>query len=229
MFARKGEMRGLPIRYRGKTRRGGCNVLGLYGLRASALTIVRRSGALSAMLTGTDREAHGGATWTMVARPRATYPPPVASSSRDGARRHRAMGAAARAAGIGLRSPFSTPQRSLFSECHLYTACPRHMRLCDPARGGRRAHIFVSAIRLHIRAGNSFPPTSKTARRLARLALRAWLGQSTPQVPELLKCTTTNPTIPALAGARLAWYLDVRACQPTWPRHHAAAQFVVPR
>lgn len=112
---------------------------------------------------------------------------------------------------------------------HLYIACPRHMRLCDPASGGRRAHIFVSAIRLHIRAGNPFPPTSKTARRLARLALRAWLGQSTPQVPELLKCTTTNPTIPALAGARLAWYLDVGACQPTWPRHHAAAQFVVPR
>ena len=75
--------------------------LGLYGLRASALSIVRRSGALSAMLTGTaDREAHGGAMWTMVARPCATYPPPVASSSRDGARRHRAMGAAARAAGL---------------------------------------------------------------------------------------------------------------------------------
>src|SRR5262249_57756187 len=107
MFARKGEMRGLPIRYRGKTRRGGCNVLGLYGLRASALTIVRRSGALSAMLTGTDREAHGGATWTMVARPRATYR----------CARHRAMGAAARAAGVGLRSPFSTPQRGLFSQC----------------------------------------------------------------------------------------------------------------
>lgn len=116
MFARKGEMRGLPIRYRGKTRRGGCNVLGLYGLRASALTIVRRSGALSAMLTGTDREAHGGATWTMVARPRATYR----------CARHRAMGAAARAAGIGLRSPFSTPQRGLFSECgsHLWPATP---------------------------------------------------------------------------------------------------------
>src|SRR5262249_36537591 len=106
----------LPIRCRGKTRRGGCNVLGLYGLRASALTIVRRSGALSAMLTGTHREAHGGATWPMVARPRATY---------WGAPHHW-MGAAARAAGIGLRSPFSTPQRGLFSECgsHLWPATP---------------------------------------------------------------------------------------------------------